>query len=188
MDRLYLKDPGGLLTPAACARARAALPARGGRPPDRAAQPLHDRARAVRLHARGSGPGFQVLHTAVEPLARGHVEPGRRDDAAQPRGRGLLAPARPRRARRRCRSTSASSAREKGLPVGRAAGVRRDLLPPSARRRHGLDDAADARGAAPARSCSTPCSRRSAACARRWATRSSSRRSRSSSRRRRCGT
>ncbi len=55
MDRLYLKDPGGLLTVDAV-RELAATAARGGGPaPARAPQPLHDRPGAPGL--RRGGPG-----------------------------------------------------------------------------------------------------------------------------------
>ena len=50
MDRLYLKDPGGLLTVDARARAGAAVRRRPPAAPGRAAQPLHDRAGAAGVH------------------------------------------------------------------------------------------------------------------------------------------
>ena len=116
MDRLYLKDPGGLLTPDAVRElAPHFVAAAGERPLE-----LHSHftiGLAPLVYVEGLQAGFQVLHTAVGPLARGTSQPGSRDDAPQPRGRGLLAPARPRRAGRRCPSTSARS-RRGGLPLG----------------------------------------------------------------------
>ena len=74
MDRLYLKDPGGLLTPEAVRELAPSFLAAAGR-------------RTVELHSHctiglapfvymdGLRAGFQVLHTAVEPLARGTSNP-----------------------------------------------------------------------------------------------------------------
>ena len=186
MDRLYLKDPGGLLTPDAVRELAPALRPRGTRADDRAAQPLHDRPRTVRLHGGAARRLPRPAHRG-RPARPRHVEPGRRDDAARPRGRGLRARARPRRARRGRRSTSATLAGRRGCRSGsRRSSTRRTTTTSSpaawSRRRSGCSRSCAAR------SCSTRCSRRSAASARRWATRSSSRRSRSSSPRRRRGT
>ena len=149
MDRLYLKDPGGLLTPDAVHELAPHFLRAAGERAGRAAQPLHDRARAARLRRGAAGRLPGAAHGRRAARAR-DVEPGGRDDAARPRGRGVLAPARSRRARRDVGALPRARARE-GTAGRRAAGVRRHLLPPPARRRHGLDDAADARRAAPAR-------------------------------------
>ena len=120
VDRLYLKDPGGLLT---VDRIRELAPLFVGRSPGalssstataRSGSRRSSTSRACRL-------GFGTLHTAVAPLAQRHVAAGRRDDAAQPRGRRLLARARPGGARASRRSTSARSPRERGLPLGEPA-------------------------------------------------------------------
>ena len=99
MDRLYLKDPGGLLTPDAVRElAPHFIAAAGDRPVE-----LHSHCTiglAPLVYVEGLRAGFQVLHTAVGAARARDVEPGRRDDAPQPRGGGLLAPARPRGARR----------------------------------------------------------------------------------------
>ena len=82
------------------ARAGAALP-----PRPRASRPieLHSHCTiglAPLVYMEGLRAGLPgAAHGRRAARAR-HVEPGRRDDAARPRGRGLLAPARPRRARR----------------------------------------------------------------------------------------
>jgi oxaloacetate decarboxylase (Na+ extruding) subunit alpha len=74
MDRLYLKDPGGLLTPHAVRElAPHFLEAAGGR-----AVELHSHCTiglAPFVYMEGLRAGFQVLHTAVEPLARGTSNP-----------------------------------------------------------------------------------------------------------------
>jgi oxaloacetate decarboxylase alpha subunit len=74
MDRLYLKDPGGLLTPDAVRElAGPFLTAAGGRTVE-----LHSHCTiglAPFVYLEGLRAGFQVLHTAVEPLARGTSNP-----------------------------------------------------------------------------------------------------------------
>jgi oxaloacetate decarboxylase alpha subunit len=74
MDRLYLKDPGGLLTPEAVRDlAPAFLAAAGGRTVE-----LHGHCTiglAPFVYMEGLRAGFQVLHTAVEPLSRGTSNP-----------------------------------------------------------------------------------------------------------------
>jgi oxaloacetate decarboxylase (Na+ extruding) subunit alpha len=74
MDRLYLKDPGGLLTPDAVRElATPFLAAAGGRTVE-----LHSHCTiglAPFVYMEGLRAGFQVLHTAVEPLARGTSNP-----------------------------------------------------------------------------------------------------------------
>jgi oxaloacetate decarboxylase alpha subunit len=77
LDRLYLKDPGGLLTPDAVRElAPHFLDAAGGRPVE-----LHSHCTiglAPLVYVEGLKAGFHVLHTAVEPLARGTSNPAAR--------------------------------------------------------------------------------------------------------------
>ena len=74
MDALYLKDPGGLLTPDAVRElAPHFLAAAGDRPAE-----LHSHCTiglAPFVYMEGLRAGFQVLHTAVAPLARGTSNP-----------------------------------------------------------------------------------------------------------------
>jgi oxaloacetate decarboxylase alpha subunit len=74
MDRLYLKDPGGLLTPDAVRElAPHFLSAAGERPAE-----LHSHCTiglAPLVYFEGLHAGFSVLHTAVAPLARGTSNP-----------------------------------------------------------------------------------------------------------------
>ena len=74
MDRLYLKDPGGLLTPAALHDlAPHFLRAAGDRTIE-----LHSHCTiglAPLVYVEGLRAGFRVLHTAVAPLARGTSNP-----------------------------------------------------------------------------------------------------------------
>jgi oxaloacetate decarboxylase alpha subunit len=74
MDRLYLKDPGGLLTPDAVRElAPHFLASAGERPAE-----LHSHCTiglAPLVYFEGLGAGFRVLHTAVAPLARGTSNP-----------------------------------------------------------------------------------------------------------------
>jgi oxaloacetate decarboxylase (Na+ extruding) subunit alpha len=74
MDAFYLKDPGGLLTPDAVRElAPHFVAAAGGRPVE-----LHSHCTiglAPLVYAEGLRAGFQVLHTAVGPLARGTSNP-----------------------------------------------------------------------------------------------------------------
>jgi oxaloacetate decarboxylase alpha subunit len=74
LDRLYLKDPGGLLPPDAVRElAPAFLASAGGRTVE-----LHSHCTiglAPFVYMEGLRAGFQVLHTAVEPLSRGTSNP-----------------------------------------------------------------------------------------------------------------
>ena len=74
MDRLYLKDPGGLVTVDAVRElAPHFLHAAGKRPIE-----LHSHCTiglAPFVYMEGLRAGFHVLHTAVEPLARGTSNP-----------------------------------------------------------------------------------------------------------------
>ena len=108
VDRLYLKDPGGLVDVDAPARARAAVPRRLRPAAGRAAQPRHDRARAADVHG---GRAARVRHAPHRGRAgrERHLEPGRRDHAPQPRGDRARPRARRRGAGARCPRTSARS-------------------------------------------------------------------------------
>ncbi len=74
MDALYLKDPGGLLTPDAVRElAPHFVRAAGPRPAE-----LHSHCTiglAPLVYLEGLRAGFRVLHTAVAPLARGTSNP-----------------------------------------------------------------------------------------------------------------
>jgi len=117
MDRLYLKDPGGLLTPAAVRElAPHFLRAAGERPIE-----LHSHCTiglAPFVYMEGLRAGFHVLHTAVAPLARGTSNP-----AAETTLRDLQAEGFSHRldldALAAVSEYFAALAREKGLPVGR---------------------------------------------------------------------
>jgi oxaloacetate decarboxylase (Na+ extruding) subunit alpha len=74
MDRLYLKDPGGLLTADAVRELAPAFRAAAG---ERVVE-LHSHCTiglAPFVYMEGLRAGFEVLHTAVEPLARGTSNP-----------------------------------------------------------------------------------------------------------------
>ena len=166
------------------AGARAEL--RRDRAHDRAPQPLHDRARAVRLHG-GRAAGLRRPPHGDRPGRQRDVAADRRVDRAEPRGRGIRAQARSRGSRPGRRVLPTSSFARSACPPA----CRSSTTPPTiaissragwSRRRDGCSR----RSAAP--SSSTPCSRRSCGCGPRWATRSSSRRSPSSSPTRRRGT
>jgi oxaloacetate decarboxylase alpha subunit len=74
MDRLYLKDPGGLLTPDAVRElAPHFVKAAGDRPAE-----LHSHCTiglAPLVYVEGVKAGFQVVHTASGPLSRGTSQP-----------------------------------------------------------------------------------------------------------------
>jgi oxaloacetate decarboxylase alpha subunit len=74
MDRLYLKDPGGLLTPDAVRElAPPLLAAAGARPLE-----LHSHCTiglAPYVYIEGVRAGFEVVHTACGPLSRGTSQP-----------------------------------------------------------------------------------------------------------------
>jgi oxaloacetate decarboxylase alpha subunit len=74
MNRLYLKDPGGLLTPDAVRELAPHFVAAAG---ERVAE-LHSHTTiglAPIVYLEGARAGFRVLHTAVGPLARGTSNP-----------------------------------------------------------------------------------------------------------------
>jgi oxaloacetate decarboxylase (Na+ extruding) subunit alpha len=117
MDRLYLKDPGGLLTQEAVRElAPHFLRAAGERPIE-----LHSHCTiglAPFVYMEGLRAGFQVLHTAVAPLARGTSNP-----AAETTLRDLEAEGFSHRldldALAAVSKHFADLGREKGLPFGR---------------------------------------------------------------------
>ena len=102
MDRLYLKDPGGLLTPAAVRElAPHFLRAAGERPVE-----LHSHCTiglAPFVYMEGLRAGFHVLHTAVAPLARGTSNPAAETTLRDLEAEGFSPPARPARRSLRCR-------------------------------------------------------------------------------------
>jgi oxaloacetate decarboxylase (Na+ extruding) subunit alpha len=116
MDRLYLKDPGGLLTAAAVSElAPHFLRAAGDRPIE-----LHSHCTiglAPFVYMEGLRAGFHVLHTAVAPLARGTSNPAAETTLANLEAEGF-------EHRLDLDALAAVSehfrelAREKGLPVG----------------------------------------------------------------------
>jgi oxaloacetate decarboxylase (Na+ extruding) subunit alpha len=116
MDRLYLKDPGGLLTQAAVRElAPHFLRAAGERTVE-----LHSHCTiglAPFVYMEGLRAGFQVLHTAVAPLARGTSNP-----AAETTLRDLEAEGFSHRldldALAAVSEHFAELGREKGLPLG----------------------------------------------------------------------
>jgi oxaloacetate decarboxylase alpha subunit len=116
LDRLYLKDPGGLLTPDAVRElAPHFLRAARGRTIE-----LHSHCTiglAPFVYMEGLKAGFQVLHTAVAPLARGTSNP-----AAETTLRNLEAEGFSHRldlqALARVSGHFRALARAKGLPVG----------------------------------------------------------------------
>jgi oxaloacetate decarboxylase alpha subunit len=118
MDRLYLKDPGGLVTVDAVRElAPHFLRAAGTRPIE-----LHSHCTiglAPFVYMEGLRAGFHVLHTAVEPLARGTSNP-----AAETTLRNLEAEGFSHRldvdALAAVSAYFRELAREKDLPVGQA--------------------------------------------------------------------
>jgi oxaloacetate decarboxylase (Na+ extruding) subunit alpha len=74
MDRLYLKDPGGLLTPEAVRELAVSLRAAAGPRP----LELHSHCTiglAPYVYIEGVRAGFDVVHTASGPLSRGTSQP-----------------------------------------------------------------------------------------------------------------
>jgi oxaloacetate decarboxylase (Na+ extruding) subunit alpha len=118
MDRLYLKDPGGLVTVDAVRElAPHFLQAARERPIE-----LHSHCTiglAPFVYMEGLRAGFHVLHTAVEPLARGTSNP-----AAETTLRNLEAEGYSHRldvdALAAVSAYFRDLAREKGLPLGQA--------------------------------------------------------------------
>ena len=95
---LLSEGPGRVADDGRRARARPAL--RGDRAHGRAAQPLHHRARAARIHGGPAGGLRRAPHGGGACRQR-NLSADRRVDVAQPRGRGVRARARHRAARAR---------------------------------------------------------------------------------------
>ncbi|HEX4010719.1 MAG TPA: hypothetical protein VHX62_11945 [Solirubrobacteraceae bacterium] len=91
MDRLYLKDPGGLLTVDAVRElAPPLLAAAGGRPLE-----LHSHCTvglAPQVYVEGVRAGFTAVHTASGPLARGTSQPEAVNTAANLEATGRAHP------------------------------------------------------------------------------------------------
>ena len=144
IDRFYLKDPGGLLTPDAVRELAPHFLGGRRRPRRRAAQPLHDRAGASGLRrgrarrvpgrAHGGRPAFARDLTA-RGLQHGH----------EPRG-GRVRTHLDLEAQAQVSDYFDRLADREGAAGRDAAGVRRRLLPPPASWRDGDDDSADAGG------------------------------------------
>ena len=117
MDRLYLKDPGGLVTPEAVNElAPHFIRAAGERPVE-----LHSHCTiglAPFVYMEALRAGFHVLHTAVDPLARGTSNP-----AAETTLRNLEAEGFSHRLDLDALAAASEYfrdlARERGLPVGK---------------------------------------------------------------------
>jgi oxaloacetate decarboxylase alpha subunit len=116
MDAFYLKDPGGLLTPDAVRELAPHFEAAAG---DRLVE-LHSHCTiglAPLVYAEGLRAGFQVLHAAVGPLARGTSNP-----AVETTLRDLEAEGRSHRLDLEALDAMAEHFRaigaERGLPVG----------------------------------------------------------------------
>lgn len=117
MDRLYLKDPGGLLTPAAVRElAPHFIRAAGERTVE-----LHSHCTiglAPYVYMEGLRAGFQVLHTAVAPLARGTSNPAAETTLRNLEAEGFAHPL-DLEALAAVSEHFRELGREKGLPVGR---------------------------------------------------------------------
>ena len=144
VDRLYLKDPGGLVT---VERLRELAPLFFTGPAGRAAQPRDDRARGPDVPGGREARLRHAPHGGRAGRQR-HEQPRGGDDPAQPRGDRPRARARHRGAGRDVRALPGAGARE-AAPARRARRLRRRLLPPPDARRHGHDDAPPAGGDAP---------------------------------------
>ena len=153
------------------ARAGPPLPRRGRRAPGRAAQPLHDRARAARLR-RGRPGGLPGRPHRLGPALARHLPARGGGDRAQPRGRRVLAPARSRRGGDGGRALPTSWPASRACPPERRGSSTRSTTATSSRAGWSRPRGGCSRRSA-GRSSSTGCSRRSRACAPRWATRSS---------------
>jgi len=181
MNRLYLKDPGGLLTPDAV---RELAPHFVAAAPPGGAE-LHGHCTTglapFRLRRGRAGRVRDRPHGLRPALAR-HLAARAHEHRRQPRERRLLARGRPRGRGDRRRALPPALAAAKGLPAGAPQEFDAGYLPPPAPGGDGHDGRSACSARSAVRSSSTRCSRRSCGCAPRWATRSSSRRFRSSSR------
>ncbi len=150
VDRLYLKDPGGLVT---VERLRELAPLFIDGFAGRGPVELHSHCTislAPQAYVEGAQLGFDVLHTAVGPDGQRHLAARGGDDDPQPRGRRLRASARPRRPARDLGALPRAGAGQ-GPEARHADRVRRHLLPASGPGRRDDHDEPAARGDAPPR-------------------------------------
>jgi oxaloacetate decarboxylase (Na+ extruding) subunit alpha len=116
IDRLYLKDPGGLLTPDAVRElAPHFIAAAAGRPIE-----LHSHCTiglAPLVYLEGVRAGFQVLHTASGPLSRGTSQPEVQNTARNLEAAGYSHPL-DLEAEAEVSAHFHQLARAKGLPAG----------------------------------------------------------------------
>jgi oxaloacetate decarboxylase alpha subunit len=116
IDRLYLKDPGGLLTPDAVRElAPHFIAAAAGRPIE-----LHSHCTiglAPLVYLEGVRAGFQVLHTASGPLSRGTSQPEVQNTARNLEAAGFSHPL-DLEAEAEVSAHFHQLARAKGLPAG----------------------------------------------------------------------
>jgi oxaloacetate decarboxylase alpha subunit len=116
IDRLYLKDPGGLLTPDAVRElAPHFITAGAGRPIE-----LHSHCTiglAPLVYLEGVRAGFQVLHTASGPLSRGTSQPEVQNTARNLEAAGYSHPL-DLEAEAEVSAHFDQLARAKGLPAG----------------------------------------------------------------------
>jgi oxaloacetate decarboxylase (Na+ extruding) subunit alpha len=116
IDRLYLKDPGGLLTPDAVRElAPHFIAAAAGRPIE-----LHSHCTiglAPLVYLEGVRAGFQVLHTASGPLSRGTSQPEVQNTARNLEAAGYSHPL-DLEAEAEVSAHFDQLARAKGLPAG----------------------------------------------------------------------
>jgi len=167
VDRLYLKDPGGLVDVGRLPRARPRCSSTAFAPrPVRAAQPRDDRAPRRRCTWRGARLGFGTLHTARRPGRERHVEhPSAETTIHNLEATGFAhAPRQPRALVEMSAHFRALRARQSALPLG-APG--RPTTPPTTGHqmpgRDGDDDAAVSSPRCAGPSCSRPRSRSAAA-------------------------
>ena len=144
IDRLYLKDPGGLLTQEAVRElAPHFLAAARGRPIE-----LHSHCTiglAPLVYIEGVQAGFQVVHTAAGPLSRGTSQPEVVSTARNLQAAGY-ANHLDLDAQAIVAEHFAQLARAKGLPAGAPREFDAVYYGHQLPGGHGHDDAADARG------------------------------------------
>ena len=150
LDRLYLKDPGGLLTPEAVRELA----------PHCSPRPASSRSSCTAIARSGSrrsstSKGSRRASTPCTPrrarLPAAPPSPRCSRPFANLEAAGLRARPRPGRSRRSSPGTSSDSPARRACRRATAQRVRRRLLPPSASGRHGHDHPPHARGAPPAR-------------------------------------
>ena len=159
MDRLYLKDPGGLLTPDAVRELAPHFVKAAGAADRRAAQPLHDRHGAVRLRGGREGRLPGRAHRVGTAVARHLAARGGKHDA-QPRGRTASPTPSTSTPKRSSPSTSTSSPGPRACRPARRASSTPSTTATSSPAAWSPPRGGCSRSSA-APSCSTPCSRRS---------------------------